>query len=352
MTIDDLRRGNCILIECITGSQAYGTATAQSDTDLKGVYVAPRELFYSLEHAEQVNEDNNNVMFYELRKFMDLLSKNNPSMIELLAMPEDCIRYKHPLFDLLKPELFLSKLCKDSFAGYAMTQIKKARGLNKKILNPMEEKRKSILDFCYVVSGQGSMPVKDFLVKTGLKQESCGLAAIPHMREIYGLYCNSHEKYSGIVRSDDSMDVALSSIAENEKPLATMSFNKDGYSKYCKDYKDYWNWVGKRNEIRYENTIEHGKNYDAKNMMHTFRLLEMAAEIGRSGNVVVRQSNREFLLQVKSGAFLYEELVKLADEKLEEIEELYKNSSLPDEPDRNMINTLLVRMRSEFYASK
>lgn len=349
MTIEELRAGKCILLECITGSQAYGTATAQSDTDLKGVYVTPREIFYSLEHEGQINEDNNNVMFYELHKFMELLSKNNPNMIELLAMPEDCIVSKHPLFDLLKPELFLSKLCKDSFAGYAMTQIKKARGLNKKILNPMDEQRKSILDFCYVVSGQGSLPVKLFLERNNLLQENCGLAAIPHMREMYGLYYSTAAAYSGIVRSAESMDVSLSSIAENEKPVATMSFNKDGYSKYCKDYKEYWEWVKKRNDIRYENTIEHGKNYDAKNMMHTFRLLDMAEEIGRNGRIVVRQPNRDFLLKIKSGAFSYEELVDRAEKKVQQIEDTYSKSSLPEEPDKGMINQLLVRIRTEFY---
>jgi len=349
MTIEELRRKDCILLECVTGSQAYGTATAQSDTDLKGVYVIPRKIFYSLAHEDQINEDNNNVMFYELHKFMDLLAKNNPNMIELLAMPEDCIVRKHPLFDLVKPELFLSKLCKDSFAGYAMTQIKKARGLNKKILNPMDEQRKSILDFCYVVSGQGSMPVKTFIEKNGLSQENCGLAAIPHMREMYGLYHSTTTKYAGIVRSDDSMDVSLSSIAENEKPVAIMSFNKDGYSKYCRDHKEYWEWVKKRNDVRYENTIEHGKNYDAKNMMHTFRLLDMAEEIGRNGRIVVRQPNRDFLLKVKSGAFSYDELVERAAKKVEEIEDIYDKSTLPEEPDKEVINQLLVRMRAEFY---
>lgn len=350
MTVKELKEGNCLLLECISGSQAYGTATEKSDTDIKGVYVLPPEQFYSLSYEEQINEEGNNVMFYELRKFIDLLAKNNPNMLELLAVPQDCILYKHPLYELILPELFLSKLCKDSFAGYAMTQIKKARGLNKKILNPMEEQRKSILDFCHVVSGQGSIPVKDFLQKNNLSQENCGLVAIPHMREVYGLYYSDEGIYSGIMRKEDSMDISLSSVKVGEKPIATLSFNKDGFSKYCKDYKSYWEWVEKRNEVRYENTIEHGKNYDAKNMMHTFRLLDMAEEIGRTGSVVVRRPNRELLLQIKSGSFSYEELVNRAEERLDEIETIYQNSDLPDQPDLKRINELLVSIRQAFYA--
>ncbi|MDQ3111198.1 MAG: nucleotidyltransferase domain-containing protein [Bacteroidota bacterium] len=350
MTIKELKDKDCLLFECISGSQAYGTATAKSDTDIKGIYLLPQEQFYSLTFEEQINENDNNVMFYELRKFIDLLSKNNPNMLELIAIPGDCILFKHPLYDLIRPELFLSKLCKDSFAGYAMTQIKKARGLNKKILNPMDRQRKSILDFCYVVAGQGAVSTKAFLQSKNMKQENCGLVAIPHMREVFGLYYSSDKIYEGLMRKEDSMDITLSSVKEGEFPVATMTFNKDGFSKYCKDYKEYWDWVGKRNEVRFENTIEHGKNYDAKNMMHTFRLLDMAEEIGRTGTIVVRRSNREFLLEIKSGKFSYEELVERAEEQLKKIEFVYQQSALPEQPDLEKINELLVRIRSGFYS--
>jgi uncharacterized protein len=348
MTVQELKEQGCVIFECISGSQAYGLATPQSDVDIKGVFVLPKEKFYSLDYIDQVNENNNNVAYFELKKFIDLLSKNNPNMLEMVNMPADCILYKHPLFDSIKASYFLSKLCKDSFAGYAMTQLKKARGLNKKILNPMSGEKKSILDFCYVVQGQGSVPVKDFLLKNNMQQQDCGLVAIAHMREVFGLY---HKKnaYRGIVNDERSLDVCLSPVEEGEKPVATLSFNKDGYSKYCKDYKEYFNWVNNRNEVRYENTAEHGKNYDAKNMMHTFRLLDMAEEIGGRGEINVRRPNREFLLRIKKGDFNYDELVQQAEEKLQAVNRAYENSFLPPAPDLEKINRLLVEMRDRFY---
>jgi len=39
--------------------------------------------------------------------------------------------------DCLKIEMFLLKNCKETFAKYAITQIKKAKGLNKKLINPV-----------------------------------------------------------------------------------------------------------------------------------------------------------------------------------------------------------------------
>ena len=147
----------------------------------------------------------------------------------------------------------------------------------------------------------------------------------------------------------EANDISLSSVEKNIEPVATLSFNKDGYSKYCKDYKEYWDWVEKRNDVRYENTIEHGKNYDAKNMMHTFRLLNMAEEIAKEGTVNVRRHDRDFLLKIRSGAFDYEELVMLANEKVLLIDELYDKSALPLTPDLEKAENILIEIRGALY---
>jgi hypothetical protein len=352
MTIQELKQNNVLLLECINGSRAYGLHTPQSDTDLKGVFIVPKRKFYGLEYAEQANNETNDEVYYELRRFVDLLVKNNPNILELLNTPADCIQYRNPIMDLLKPELFLSKLCKQTFAGYAQSQIKKAKGLNKKIVNPVDQERKSIVDFCHVIHQQGSIALTVWLKKKGLLQEHCGLVNISHMRDMYALFHNSQLStgyLKGICSGMDANDVSLSSVEKGIEPLGILSFNKDGYSKYCKDYREYWDWVEKRNEVRYENTIDHGKNYDAKNMMHTFRLLNMAEEIAKDGVVNVRRHDRDFLLKIRSGAFSYEELVEVANEKILQIDSLYEKSSLPEEPDVIMAEEILVEMRESLY---
>lgn len=354
MNLQEVKQSDLLLLECISGSRAYGLHTPQSDTDLKGVFVLPKQKFYGLEYTEQTNNETNDEVYYELKRFVDLLVKNNPNILELLNTPADCIRKRHPLMDLLKPELFLSKLCRQTFAGYAQSQIKKAKGLNKKIVNPVDKERKSIVDFCYVIHQQGSIALSVWLEKKGFVQEDCGLVNIAHMRDIYALFHNNQlsEGYlKGVSSGIDSNDVSLSSVEKGIEPLAIMSFNKDGYSKYCRDYREYWDWVEKRNDLRYENTIDHGKNYDAKNMMHTFRLLNMAEEIAREGVVNVRRHDRDYLLKIRSGAFSYEELVEVANEKVLQIEQLYEKSSLPEEPDATRAEEILVEMRNSLYKS-
>ena len=152
------------------------------------------------------------------------------------------------------------------------------------------------------------------------------------------------------MHKENSNDVSLSSVPEGQEPLATLYFNKDGYSQYCKTYKEYWEWVEERNEVRYENTLEHGKNYDSKNMMHVFRLLDMAEEIALYKKVITQRPNREYLLKIKTGEFMYDDLLAQAEEKIARINELFEISDLPATPDKGKIEELLFKIRDGFYA--
>lgn len=134
ITIDYLKANNLILLECISGSRTYGLDTPSSDIDIKGVFYLPKSYYYGLhdDYVPQVSNETNDVVYYELGRFVDLLLQNNPNIMELLATPSDKILYKHPIMDKFNPDWFISKLCQKTFAGFALSQIKKSRGLNKK----------------------------------------------------------------------------------------------------------------------------------------------------------------------------------------------------------------------------
>jgi len=351
MTIADLKSQNLLLFECISGSRAYGTDLPTSDTDLKGVFVLPQAQFYGLDYVEQISSEHNDEVYYELRRFGELLYKNNPNILEMLATPDDCVLYCHPLFEAFRRENFLSKLCKDTFAGFAFAQIKKARGLNKKINQPMPPARKTPLDFCYVAEKQGAMPLTTWLERRNWQQENCGLVVIANMRDLYGLYYDETGElgYSGVMKKETANDVALSSIPKGSEPAALMSFNKEAYAMHCRAYREYHDWLAARNDERYQNTIAHGKNYDAKNMMHTMRLLDMAEEILKDGKLLIRRPNREELLAIRRGDWEYDELIAQAEAKLAQIEACYKDSPLPKRPDKALIERLLVETRKGFY---
>ena len=131
--------------------------------------------------------------------------------------------------------------------------------------------------------------------------------------------------------------------------MAVMNFNKDSYSIYCREYKEYQEWEQKRNEHRYQSTLSHGKSYDAKNMMHTFRLLNMAEEIALYQQVIVKRDDRDFLLKIRNGEFEFDELMQMVEEKMEQIKVAYEKSTLQDRPDINKAERLTIKIRERYY---
>jgi hypothetical protein len=354
--IADLRRRGLILFEAISGSRAYGTNLPHSDTDLKGVFILPEMEFYGLSYVSQVANDTNDEVFYELRRFMELLLKNNPTVLELLGTPPDCVVYRHPLFEVFRAEDFLSKLCHQSFAEYAVAQIRKAKGLNKKINYPEPPSRKSVLDFCYVTVGAGAQPVATWLERRGYTGRQCGLANVNHLNDLYAVFVDEtpeqRHNYRGLVRDPEtSQDVLLSAVPKGEVPVAYLSFNRNGYSTYCRVFREYKEWEQKRNPERYQNTVQHGKNYDAKNMLHVFRLLRMAEEIASTGRLHVRRPDRDFLLEIRRGAFEYEQLVTEAEALVEQVEAAFATSALPETPNVEAAEQLLVQVRQAWYSA-
>jgi len=360
MNISSLKSKNLILFETISGSRAFGLATENSDTDIRGVYYLPKEDFFGLNYVPQMSNETNDITYYEIGRLMELLQKNNPNILEVLASPEDCILQRHPLMDLLKPEDFLSKLCKDTFAGYAISQIRKAKGLNKKILNPIDKERKSVLDFCYVLHGQGSVPLRQWLQECsyegqcGLAQEKCGLVSIDYTKGMFALFydISGDLGYKGIIQHEEANQVSVSSVPKEEKPLAYLFCNLDAYSTYCRDYREYWKWVSERNEERYQVNRKHGQNYDSKNMMHTIRLLQSCEQIFRKGSLHIRVDNRDELLDIKAGNRSYEEVLKKAEGLIRSIEYHHSVSRLPETPDLQKTTQILIDIREELYKNK
>ena len=352
MTIQNLKSQNLLLFEVISGSKSFGLNTPTSDTDIKGIYYLPKEQFYGLNYIPQISNESNDEVYYEIGRFVELLLKNNPNIMEILATPDECILYKHPLMEKLQLRDFLSKLCKDTFAGYAMTQIKKARGLNKKIVNPMPKEKKSLLDFCYVLQGYDSVSAPIFLSEKNWKQEQCGLINLPNSKGMFALFydANTTLGYKGIIQKEISNEVSLSSIPKGQEPVGYLSVNQEGYSKYCKEYAEYWEWIEKRNDERYRTNQQHGKNYDSKNMMHTIRLLQTAEQILAKGTLNIKVSNRAELLAIKAGDMEYDALLEMADELIFSIEKNYATSSLPERPDEEKAIQNLISIREILYS--
>ncbi|HGM9711739.1 DNA polymerase beta superfamily protein [Proteus mirabilis] len=347
LTIDNIKP--YLLFETISGSRSQNLATDSSDTDIKGVFYLPKEMFYCSDYVPQVSNKTNDIVYYELGRFVELLCASNPNILELLNVPEHVVIYRHPLFMQFNPEWFLSKECVQTFVHYAQGQIKKAQGLNKKIMDPIDKELKTILDFCYIIEDGKSLLLNNWLKKRCWEQQNIGLVKINHAQNLYAVFYDPNSDYQGVIKKDNATDVLLSSVSETAILQAYLSFNKDGYSTYCKQYHAYWQWVEERNEARYQQNIEHGRSYDSKNMMHTFRLLYIALGIATEKKVKVWCDNRDELLEIKSGALSYETLFERSKILIEKIEQAFQQSQLPEKINPQLIKQVLVNIRKELY---
>ena len=88
---------------------------------------------------------------------------------------------------------------------------------------------------------------------------------------------------------------------------------------------------------------------NSKNMAHSFRLVNMGIEIARGEGVKVDRTNidRDFLLEIRNHQYEYDELIYKLEEKVKEMDEAVKQTSLPDKIDINRVNDLLLQIRKK-----
>ncbi|MEU6868824.1 nucleotidyltransferase domain-containing protein [Streptomyces sp. NPDC046876] len=108
---------------CVMGSRAFGLATETSDTDRRGVYLAPTPLFWRFEkpptHVDGPREEE---FSWELERFCELALRANPNILECLHSPlvERLTPVGEELLSLR--EAFLSRRAHTTFTRYAKSQ--------------------------------------------------------------------------------------------------------------------------------------------------------------------------------------------------------------------------------------
>lgn len=297
--------------------------------------------------------------------------KSNPNVLEALFADDEFVKYCHPSFKVLREnrKMFLSKDIFNALGHYAISQIRKARGLNKKINNPQTH-QPYIYDYMYVAENQGSVPLKKYIEKhllpEGISYQTVGkekldeeilkvinrigITSIPNMEFMFGAYIKE-DRYNGFV-SPDGHQIIFSDTDKGDLPLFYIHYNKDRYSKACREYREYKDWEKNRNPVRYQSNLD--KNYDSKNMMHSFRLLAMAIELAENGefNLNRRNIDREFLMDIRNHKYEYDELIKKMEEMSSELEKLIPDAKLKDHVDESIVKYFLLRARKDIYGIK
>lgn len=400
-TFEHIKKDNRLLFEGVVGSTLYGLNNADSDVDSKGIFLAPKHslLGLGLDYQTQVSDERHDNTWYELGEFCKLLLKSNPTILELLFIPKE--KMITPPNEIIMPlfenrDQFVTKECFKPFVEYAKQQIAKARGLNKKIVNPVTE-RLTPFDFAYTFYRQGSTKISNWLENRGLNKNFCGLVHIPNMHDTYGVYYDwgAHFEANGIKSFDDIKDDKLvsfiisfyeldtvdgcesilqdkwfeehktvlhyrgmcldnatdmrgSSVSKGEKPLCHMVYNESGFVDHCKKYREYKEWEQFRNPKRYESNLN--KNYDSKNMMHCVRLMHMGKEIAEGQGInLVRTWDKEFLMNIRNHKYEYDELMEKIELDRDGLDKAIANSTIKETVDVDFVNELLIEMRKKAY---
>ncbi|HET6859898.1 MAG TPA: nucleotidyltransferase domain-containing protein [Streptomyces sp.] len=124
-TSEDLVRHHTVY-SCVMGSRAFGLATETSDTDRRGVYLAPTPLFWRFEKPPtHVDGPGDEQFSWELERFCELALRANPNILECLHSPlvERIDATGEELLALRGA--FLSRHAHRTFVGYAAGQRRK-----------------------------------------------------------------------------------------------------------------------------------------------------------------------------------------------------------------------------------
>ena len=127
-------------------------------------------------------------------------------------------------------------------------------------------------------------------------------------------------------------------------------FNRNAFDAAKVRHRQYWEWHQKRNPDRWRREDAGELDYDAKNLMHTFRLLYSGLNFMACGEPLVRFTGTKLaeLRAIRAGRFSYAELLEKAERLSTELNLLRHSSRLPENADREQINRLLLNITEQW----
>lgn len=333
-----------IIFETLAGSHSYGTATEYSDKDYRGICIPPDKTYYfgfGLNKFGQKDKgwEEKDRVIYDLRKFIDLASSNNPNVLELLFSDQQFWAHTSTFWERLYNERhkFLSKNVRFRYVGYSYAQLNRIKRHRGYLLNPpkkLPERSDYGLPERKLISsdhlGAYQWLIAN-LLKGSVEELNLSDATKGELRNI---------NYIGLVQRgipDDAYS-AIQEITGATDEWIEIMMREKAYINAMNDWSAYQTWKENRNKERAK--MEASFGYDGKHALHLVRLLRQGIEVLETGNLVVFRPDREDLLAIRNGAWTYEQLVEYAEECEKKVIELYETTTLPKNPDRTFLDNL------------
>ena len=276
-----------LIYKVVAGSQAYGLETPESDLDTRGVCIPPRRHLLGLSKFEQweQQDETGDAVTYALTKFVRLALACNPNIIELL--------YTDP-----RHVLFVNEYGRRLLEHRGLFLTRRAR---------------------YTFTGY----------------------AISQLRRI-----GRHHRWLMNPPGRQPTQEEFGGWEHEGRYKFPDHESQRAYQDALKHWNQYQEWRRNRNPARAE--LERKYGYDCKHAMHLLRLLKMGIEILGTGQVIVYRPDREWLRAVHNGLLSYEELLEMAAVYKTRLEKLSQASPLPEEPDFDAAETLVIELQERF----
>lgn len=331
----------------IHGSHSYGLATAESDVDIRGITLVPKEYILGFNKKfDQLVRTDPDAQIFNIKKFFSLSVANNPNMLELLFVePEDHI-FVSKLGQILidNREHFLSKLVKSSYIGYAKSQAHRIKNHRRWLLNKVEAppSRKDMgLPEKLLIEKNQYDAVKS-AIRHKLDEWNPDFEPFSDNQKIYLQGKVADVLTEMEITSDDKWLAAGRSIGLDDNLIAVFKKEKEFENK-LEDWANYQKWKKNRNPKRA--ILEEKFKFDLKHGCQLIRLLRLGKEVLETGKLQVKRiHDREELMAIKTGAWTYEQLIEYADKVEKEVEESYKSSKLPNQPNVKYLDNLCTEL--------
>lgn len=310
--------GSNIILLGLGGSHAYGTNTATSDVDVRGVATNSKREILLNRDFEQVTNNVTDTTVYSLRKFVTLVTNCNPNTIELLGLKPEHYLYVSNIGKILleNKEMFLSQRAVHSFGGYANQQLRRLE-------NGSARAQEHHLREQHMLK-----------VLNGVTDNFKGKFSEYHENAM-SMYNDKSERFGEEIYVD--FDFKHYPLRDFNMILAETSAIEREYNK-----------LGTRNT----KALEHGKL--EKHAMHLVRLYYMAFDIlERKQIITYREAEHDLLMSIRNGAFSNEqnlfsnEFYEMVDELEKRLEYAKQNTDLPKDPDYKRIEDFVVSVNSE-----
>jgi len=348
------------IFECIVGSKAYGIDTPESDQDESGVMIPGKEYLYGMKRFDQFQGyPDQDKTIYSFKKAVQLLSENNPNCLDLLYTPDRCILKMTPYWkDIMEnAHLFLSKKCKFTFSGYAISQLNRIRTHRSYLLDPPKKEPlredyglpKSPLfetaQLKALINVEALFEyVREEEKETFLNQLDSVYA--DHIIPLFSKYLKKDRKGVALEFLQTSLQSQLNTLLS----LGQKSYIKDEYRDMAerelsyyntlKNWKRYQEWNKSRNKARA--TLEEKFGFDTKHASHLVRLMRQGVEILTSHKVNIDRTHidADELKAIRNGAMSFDLIEEYASKMDKELNVIYETSTLQKSPQLEKINDL------------